>query len=321
MSRVNTPQYQPLRVATFAEFTEKWVREIVPMMKPSTQSSTKSQLRTRLRFFNDFALRDIQLSLVQSFMSGLKDSPKTIRNLAMTLRSIWNSARKQGYVFHDPFDGLVLPRLNKPEQRFFTADEMARIIAAAQEPYRTFYWLAAESGLRAGELCGLRWCDVNENSVRVRQSVWRGKVQSTKTANAVRAFAISPDLGSHLGLMRVGRDSLGFVFQTSRGTPWDANLVAKRKLVPLLRSLGIPQAGLHAFRHGCETVMDGYGTPVAVRLSRLGHGDTRMMVNYSHVISADDRRVAEEFGRAFAPKCAENQKRLQESPPVTSTLQ
>jgi hypothetical protein len=75
----------------------------------------------------------------------------------------------------------------------------------------------------------------------------------------------------------------------------------KRHLVPLLTKLAMKQAGFHSFRHGNETVMDGLRTPVALRLGRLGHGNTRMMTHYSHVIGADDRHLASEFGRMLAP--------------------
>jgi hypothetical protein len=96
---------------------------------------------------------------------------------------------------------------------------------------------------------------------------------------------------------------MSFVFRTRNGTPWDANLLVTRKLRPLLISLGIRQAGLHAFRQGNETVMDRtLKSPVAVRLSRLGHGSVQMMAHYSHVVSDDDRAVAEYFGKRFAPK-------------------
>ncbi len=63
-------------------------------------------------------------------------------------------------------------------------------------------------------------------------------------------------------------------------------------------------AGLHAFRHGHETFLDRRNTPVAVRLERLGHSDTRMMVNYSHVIGEDDRKIAAELGIALQPSSA-----------------
>lgn len=239
----------------------------------------------------------------------------------MTFRSIWRAATKQGYVSHDPFDGLVLPRLNTPEQRFFTVDEMARIIDAAPEPSKVFYWLAAETGMRAGELCGLRWIDVCQGFVQVRRSVWRGKEGAPKSGRSVRSFAISPALQSRLLDRRNGASDLSYVFHSSTGSPLDSNLVVKRKLRPLLRNLGIEAAGLHAFRHGNETFMDRTQTPLATRLSRLGHSDTRMMVNYSHVISEDDRQVSREISKLIAPKCAENAKGLQDVRPVTPVMQ
>ena len=113
-------------------------------------------------------------------------------------------------------------------------------------------------------------------------------------------FSISPELATHLTGQRGGQSG-EFVFHSNRGTPWDPNLVVKRKLYPLLDALGIARAGLHAFRHGNETVMDRLKTPVALRLARLGHADPRMMVNYSHVASEDDRKLTAELGRILCP--------------------
>ncbi len=79
------------------------------------------------------------------------------------------------------------------------------------------------------------------------------------------------------------------------------NDVQKRHLAPLLKKLAMRQAGFHGFRHGNETMMDRLQTPVALRLNRLVRGDTRMMTHYSHVIGADDRQLAAEFGRMLAP--------------------
>ena len=100
------------------------------------------------------------------------------------------------------------------------------------------------------------------------------------------------------------------IFTTRNGTPWNADMVVKRKLHPLLDRLGIQRAGLHAFRHGNETMLDRMKAPVAVRLSRLGHSDTRMMMNYSHVVSEDDRAVAEALAQKLVAKCGENEKGL-----------
>ena len=300
LANVNNPTYRPAVSITFAEFAEQWRTKVLPQLKSSTQSTTRSQLKTQLSYFDAFNLKDIQPQTVQTFVTACTSAPKTIRNAVMTLRSLWNTATAWEYVTHDPFKGIRLPLLEKQEQPYFTAKAMRRIIRRAEEPYQTLYWLAAETGMRSGELCGLQWNDVGEGYVEVRRGIWHGKQQTTKSTKP-RTFAISAELQARL---ESKREPSGYVFHTRNGTPWIANDVQKRHLVPLLKTLAMRQAGFHAFRHGNETMMDGLQTPVALRLGRLGHADTRMMVNYSHIISADDRHLASELGRALTPESA-----------------
>jgi hypothetical protein len=59
-----------------------------------------------------------------------------------------------------------------------------------------------------------------------------------------------------------GPNNNRLIFATRNGTPWDANLLVKRKLQPILKSLGIRRCGLHAFRHANETLMDRLGVPL-----------------------------------------------------------
>jgi integrase len=129
---------------------------------------------------------------------------------------MWRQAKAWNYVTHDPFEGLVLPKGSRTKRFFFTEEEVKRIINAAAEPERTLYWLAAETGLRADELFGLRAQDVNleKSAVTVHQAVWNRQVQTPKTDNANREFALSPDLGEHLRafLTRWRPNPLGLLF-------------------------------------------------------------------------------------------------------------
>jgi integrase len=97
------------------------------------------------------------------------------------------------------------------------------------------------------------------------------------------------------------------LFATRNGTPWDANLLVKRKLYPLLDSLGIERGGLHAFRHTNSTLMDRLGVPLKVRQQRLGHSDPSLTLGvYTHAASEDDVRFVEQLDmmilRPIAPK-------------------
>jgi integrase len=219
---------------------------------------------------------------------------------------MWKSARAWQYVAHDALEGVVLPKRRTPRRFFFTQEEVSRILSSAEEPYRTFYWLAAELGLRAGEICGLRLedLDLESGQVHVRQSAWRGKLQEPKTENATRTFAISPNLVEHLrrSILKWRPNSQGLFFASRNGTPFDQNLLVKRKLHPLLEELHIQRCGLHAFRHFSASMMDRLNTPLKLRQQRLGHSDSKMTLGvYSHVAKEDDVRIAAQLGEILDP--------------------
>jgi integrase len=303
VSSINDPAYRARPVATFGQFAERWESSVLIQHKPSTQASMRSHVKKYLvPVFGDLALRDLQPENVQRFIAGMQTSPKTVRNIFVTLQLMWNSARAWRYVSHNALDGVVLPKPRRARRFFFTREEIQRVLAEAPEPYRTFYWLAAETGMRAGELCGLRVDDIefNRGIVNVRQSVWHGKLQDPKSENARRTFAISSQLREHLRVFLQGwrPNQERLVFATRNGNPWDASLVVKRKLRPLLRKLEIQECGLHAFRHTNASLMDEMQVPMKVRQQRLGHSDPRLTMNtYTHMASADDERIAEQLGR------------------------
>ncbi len=306
LSLVNDPRYRARPTATLAEFAARWESTVLCQLKPSTRINYRSHLHKHLvPFFGSYQVKDIQPELVQRFLSTVKASPKTLRNVSMTLRSLWRSARAWGYVAHDAMEGVVMPKPSKPRPFFFTLEEAQKVIAGAQEPYRTFYWLAAETGMRAGELCGLQVGDVDLEAgvVFIRQSAWQGRLQSPKTGGAVRSFSLSPDLVEHLRsyLSRWRPNPLQLLFATRNGTPWEPKK-PRSVLHHLLAQLRIQRGGLHAFRHGNETLMDRLGVPLAVRQQRLGHTDARTTLEvYTHSVGEDHRRVAAKLGRILNP--------------------
>jgi integrase len=304
---VNDPRHRARPTSTFAEFASRWEPIVLSQHKPSTQITLRSHLRKHLvPFFGRMQLRDIGPEEVQCFISSVRASAKTKKNIFATFQMIWKSAHGWSYVAHDATSGVALPKRSRVARRFFSLVEAQRILEAAPEPYRTFYWLAVETGMRAGELCGLRICDIDfhGSALSVCQSAWRGTIQSPKSESAVRCFALSPGLLAHLAeYCRAWRpNEKGLLFATRNGTPWDANLLVKRKLYPLLDSLRIERGGLHAFRHTNSTLMDQLGAPFKVRQQRLGHSDVTLTLNaYTHVVTEDDVRLAAQLDGILHP--------------------
>ena len=322
---VNDPRYRARPTATFADFASRWESLVLTQHKPSTQVTIRSHLRKHLvPYFGRWQMREIELENVQRFVSSVKASAKTAKNLFATMQMLWKSARAWSYVAHDVVSGVVLPKRCRAVRRFFSLDEMQRILEAAPEPLRTFYWLAVETGMRAGELCGLQMSDfdLKRGVVSIRRSVWQGKLQSPKSENAIRVLALSPGIVAHIVDVqrRWTPNERGLLFATRNGTPWDANLLLKRKLYPLLDSLKIERGGLHAFRHANSTLMDRMNVPMKVRQQRLGHSDSSLTLDvYTHTVGEDDVRVAGQLDGILHPLAPKNEK-LELALPANSSL-
>ena len=309
LSEVNNPGYRARPSTNFAEFVELWKRRVLAQHKPSTRKSVESHIKAHLvPFFGQHNLRDIDSEMVQEYVSTLKCAPKTIKNSVGYFRMMWRSAKAWGYVTHDAVEGVVLPKQVRSQRFVFTLEEMRRIIQAAQPPYDTLFGLAAETGLRIGELLGLRVedLDLDAGLVVVRQSIWEGEVQTPKTENAIRGFALSKKLAVqlHVFLQQWRPNRLNLLFANKNGNPLSARDVSVQVLHSLLAELGIKRASMHAFRHGNATMMDRIGVPMRVRQQRLGHADESMTRHYTHVASEDDRACADKLGESLFPACS-----------------
>ncbi len=308
LDKVNSATYQPEQVKKtifFAEFAARWEADILSQKKPSTQMSARVHLKNYLLpALAGREVRAIQTEDIQHLLSRLNGrvSPKTIRNIKMTISTMWQIARSWGYTECDVVSNLVLPRITRTKSPFFTVEQMGRIIANVQEPLATFFWLVAETGLRAGEICALlkRDVDLGNRLLSVERSVWNGKFQSTKTENSVRTIALSPELTERLSKHPEGKTQKNseLLFPSKAGTPLRPNLLLKRKLHPLLERLGIPRCGFHAFRHGNATLLGRIGAPLKVIQHRLGHAsmDNITMDVYTHFETGEDLEIAARLG-------------------------
>lgn len=181
---------------TFARFAEQWIRDVLSQKKYSTRTTERSRIKNHLLpAFGEYEMREIEPALVQRFVAASELGVKSTRNCIATLRMMWNSAKAWRYTQTDWFEGVTLPEYFRPESPHFTLDEMRRIIATADEPFKTFYWLAAETGMRLGELCALRVSSLHLDAgvIVVRYSSWHGRVSSTKSKRP-RVFRLSPQL-------------------------------------------------------------------------------------------------------------------------------
>ena len=148
-----------LRRSTFGSWSETWF-ETTAALKPSTRVGYRHALDRRvLPNWGDRPLGTIDRAEVRTWVAGMIEeglSPKWVRNVVSIFSLVLELARDGGAIRDNPARGIRLPRSARPEPRFLTAEEVERLADATREEYRFFILLAAYSGLRPGEMCGLR---------------------------------------------------------------------------------------------------------------------------------------------------------------------
>jgi len=287
-----------------------WRENKLSLYKPSVQETMGSHLDKYLvPKLGDDPLEQITERRVQEVIAGLCHAeyvvpngkrtrrrlcPKSVRNIVGVLRLVLGKRCRDW--------SLVLPEVPRREQRYFTEDEMRRIIAASKGQWRVLFATLASTGLRAGEAFGLHVedLDLEAGTITVRRSVWNGEEVTPKTKSGYRVVNIDPALADllreHLNGRRGGR-----VFQTRTGTPHAKGNV-RRKLHETLRALGIPRGGLHAFRHGRVSVLQSRGVPGDLVKEWVGHSSLQTTSRYTHFDDGYKRRVARSLSLGMEEK-------------------
>lgn len=315
LDAVNSDNYRPKVLISFARFAAKWEETILVHRKPSARDG--SILRVHLiPAFGNLLLHEITAERLQAWVSSHKAQPKTVDNIVVTLRSLWKTAKAWGYAKHDPFEGLVLPKKLAPNTYAFTLEESIAIIEHAKEPWKTLFRIVAETGVRSGEVAGLRVKDFDpiNLTLAVRQSVWNKTIQTPKTANSVRREPISQELAEAIKsvIVNAKKNDYGLIFTGQTGEPLQMIHFANRVFRPILQELGIrdklaklgiTRCGLHAFRRMNGTQMDEQGVPLKTRQARMGHASpTTTMIHYTKPIEEASRRFADRMGALLTPK-------------------
>jgi integrase len=311
LCRINAPEYRPGRVASIAEFAEKWQAEILIHRKPSTVRAAKSHLRTYiLPQLGKMQLNELGKERQQAFATRLVSqvARKTVVNILGTLSTMLTTAKEWGYVCEGlKLGSLALPETPlRPAARFYSGEEAKKIIDAAHDPYRTMFAIAAMTGLRAGEILGLMLedIDLDRKVLHIRRSVWCGTVQTVKSKSSRAPLPMPQPLAEIIrGFLAAWRpNSTKLLFTNRLGRPYNANKVVQKGLWPILEKLGIEHCGLHAFRHTHTSLLLEVGASPTVAQAQLRHSDARNALGvYGHVIGDSQRNAVERVAQILRP--------------------
>lgn len=238
--------------------------------------------------------------------------PATQRRVIATLRSALGDAVSDRLISWNPASHAKIARATRPKVAPWTAPEVSAFLdAVAGERDAALWHLAAFTGLRRGELAGLRWTDVEldvarlvvrEAAAQVGYSVVYGP---PKTASGERVVDLDDVtvavLRAHRAAQAAERlawgpayaDS-GRVFTRENGEALHPETVTRR-FARLVAAAGLRRVRLHDLRHGFASLALAAGVPLAVISKRLGHSSIAITSDtYSHLLEGMGKAAAEQ---------------------------
>lgn len=254
-------------VATVREWVEQtWLpRMRPPAVRASLTKTYSKHLRCHiLPAFGDNGLDEIIRPLLISFRTMLTDFAPQGKGLKMktardvidgTFRALYRDARRDGIVTGDPFADLDWPRKVRPEPDPFTEEERDLLLNYFWHKNRHYYPLvftAFWTGLRTGELVGLRWnaLDLRRSQLAVRVSRTLGEDNPPKTEKSTRKVTLREDVVAVLRdakPLHVRPDT--FAFTTQAGNPLDEERFVEQHWHRALRATDVRPRKFYATRH------------------------------------------------------------------------
>jgi integrase len=342
---------------TVAEWLNTWIEEY---QKTSLRLTTWESYKTVIDCHIIPAIGSLPLSKLQTYhlqtlyndkqKDGTRSdgkpgplSPRTVRYIHMIIRSCLEQAKKEGRIIINPADATKLPVDPKKDILFLDTEQVKIFLAEARKTdYFVAYFLALNTGVRRGELLGLRWEDVNlkEGHISINQSLVRVKsgliFQEPKTKLSKRMIGISKTVIKELkkhrklqtGQMKEAAEAYenyGLVFCNEIGKPIDPNNFArhykriferinreienqgkKNKWKPkVIAAKKIKPMPFHALRHTFATLCLQQGTDPRTMQEALGHSKVAFTLDVYSGVTAQMKKEAEDKIGNLMASCLE----------------
>jgi integrase len=279
---------------TYQFYSERDIRPVVGHIRLSDLQATDIQ-----RIFNAMAARGVS--------SNTRRKVYSVLSIALDCAVAW------GILEANPMAHLAIPRREKSEMRAMSKEEVTGLLAVTDKgPLSEYFRTAVITGMRPGELSGLRWDDLDAVgfTICVQRSLgWKTSgrgwtLSPPKTAKGRREITISKSLvGTLIELKKrqeVLRDAAGakykdkgFIFVDEAGSPLKRDVI-RRAFKKALVTAGLPKnIRLHDLRHTSATLLLKAGENIKVVSERLGHANVSITLEiYAHVLPGMQRDAA-----------------------------
>ena len=309
----NSPNFGVFAETWFTEFKVGWRRTYTTTVRGNLDKHLLPQFGSLVIG----AITRAQILEFRSHLAGMKGrsvgstlSPARINNLMLILRQVLQEAADR-YEFPMTMGKLRPLKIQKSDVYPFSLDEVQMIADAIRKDYRQYVLIRFFTGMRSGEIHGLKWkyVDFERRLILVRETIVGGEEEYTKTDSSQRDIQMSQVVFDALVAQNKATGNMTYVFCNREGEPLDTNNFCKRVWYPLLRHLDLKSRRPYQTRHTAATLWLASGEMPEWIARQLGHASTEMLFRvYSRYVpnltrndgSAMDRLLTSTFNAGTA---------------------
>lgn len=327
-SRIDRRLYLAERkMPLFSDVAKQWLEHKKEYVRESSYDTLKINYHTHFGFFTSIKINHITVSVVEQFVSSLKNKPiktrkkkckgepeserkekllalATIRKILITLNQIMSYAVRHRYLDYNPLQDVERPRAQgraseQKKPQILSPTEIQRFLDAVKNAkYYTLFFTALMTGARQGELLGLRWTDVDfqKKQIHIRRTYNMGRFFTPKTEQSNRSIDMSSGLIRALTTWQIqsgGRND-DLVFPSAEGTPISAANMMKRYFLPALTASECPRIRFHDLRHTYASLLIHQNESIKYIQTQLGHSSPTVTLNiYSHLLKDQNPEAAD----------------------------
>src|SRR5215210_7641120 len=260
------------------EYLDRWLSDsVADTVRPTTFERYEQIVRVHIRpTLGNLKLKNVTPAHVRGLYREKLEvglSPRTVQYIHVTLHKALKQAVADGLIPRNATEAVKPPQVSREEMRPLTAEQVKVLFEAAKgDRLEALYVLAVTTGLRQGELLGLKWDDINlkVGTLQVRRTLTTAKggpvLSAPKTKSSRRTVRLSQAaleaLRSHLERQLGEIDQAGdlwcengLIFASESGEPLDRRHITTHLFKPLLKRAGLPQIRFHDLRHTCATLL------------------------------------------------------------------
>ncbi len=310
---------EPSKLTLCEYLLDRWLPGRSPSLRPSTFDSYRRNIELHVEpALGHVRLQQLSADHLDRFYAELLQSglaPKTVRNIHTLVRKSLHDALRKNLVVRNVADAADPPKLARPGEREMQTWNPAQLRSffegIAGHRLAAAYVLAATTGMRRGEILGLRWSDIDLKAGRLAVShtiltvSYRITPGTPKTSRGRRSIALDPEtvriLATHRArqtretLEAIGHNDQDLVFARDDGRPVHPDYFSQT-FDRTVRRLKLPKIRLHDLRHTHASLGLAAGIPVKLMSERLGHATAAFTQDvYMHAIPALEEAAAKQI--------------------------